>query len=99
VLGIDGAATLGFQARVDDGEVRLGTQIQRRRLGATTSVDLFEASYSSYVKLEFQPLRWMQFVGGIRADVYQSDLRNRCPDCIEQPEGESSATLSTGKPI
>ena len=90
VLGIDSAATIGFQARVDDGEIRLGTQVQRQRLGATTSVDLFEASYSPYLKLEFQPLSWMRFVGGIRADVYQFDVRNRCPDCIEQPEGETS---------
>ena len=48
---------------------------QRQRLGATTSVDLFEASYSPYLKLEFQPLSWMRFVGGIRADVYQFDVR------------------------
>ena len=60
-------------------EVRLGTQRQRQRLGTTTSVDLFEASYSPYLKLEFQPLSWMRFVGGIRADVYQFDVRNRCP--------------------
>jgi outer membrane receptor protein involved in Fe transport len=91
ILGIDSAATIGFQARVDDGQVRLGTQRERERLGTTTSVDLFEASYSPYLKLEFQPLSWMRFVGGVRSDVYQFDVRDRCPDeCAERPEGETS---------
>jgi hypothetical protein len=91
VLGIDSAATIGFQARVDDGEVRLGTQQQRGRLGTTTDSDLFEASYSPYLKLEFQPLSWMRFVGGIRGDAYQFDVRDRCPDdCLERPEGETT---------
>jgi outer membrane receptor protein involved in Fe transport len=71
--------------------VRLGTQRDRERLGTTTSVDLFEASYSPYLKLEFQPLSWMRFVGGVRSDVYQFDVRDRCPDeCAERPEGETS---------
>jgi outer membrane receptor protein involved in Fe transport len=71
--------------------VRLGTQRERERLGTTTSVDLFEASYSPYLKLEFQPLSWMRFVGGVRSDVYQFDVRDRCPDeCAERPEGETS---------
>jgi outer membrane receptor protein involved in Fe transport len=91
VLGIDSAATIGFEARVDDGQVRLGTQRDRERLATTTSIDLFEASYSPYLKLEFQPFSWMRFVGGIRSDVYQFDVRDRCPDdCAERPEGETS---------
>jgi outer membrane receptor protein involved in Fe transport len=97
VLGIDSAATLGFQARVDDGEVRLGRQRQRQRFDTTTSSDLFEASYSPYLKLEFQPYTWMRFVGGLRADVYQFDVQNRCPTCIEQPEGETSANIVNWK--
>jgi hypothetical protein len=50
------------------------------RLGTTTSVELFEASYSPYFKLNFQPLSWMRCAGGIRSGVYQFDVRDRCPD-------------------
>jgi outer membrane receptor protein involved in Fe transport len=98
VLGVESAATLGFQARVDDARVRLGTQRRRQRLGTTVSVDLFEASYSPYLKLEFQPLRWLRVVGGVRADVFQFDVRDRCPAaCSERPEGETSDHIVNGK--
>src|SRR3989449_9247813 len=39
LYGMEGAAKVGVQARVDDGRVRLGTQRQRRADRTTTDVD------------------------------------------------------------
>ncbi len=75
--GMDGAAKIGVQARVDDGRVRLGTQRQRSAIATTTDVDLLETSYSPYLKLDVQPLRWLRFVGGVRGDFFHYDVRDR----------------------
>jgi len=76
-FGMDGAAKLGVQTRVDTGRVRLGTQRQRIRTGTTTNVDLLEASYSPYLKLDLQPLPWLRFVGGVRGDYFHYSVRDR----------------------
>jgi outer membrane receptor protein involved in Fe transport len=74
---MEGAAKIGVQARIDDGHVRLGTQRQRVQTGTTTDVDLLEASYSPYLKLDLQPLAWLRFVGGVRGDYFHYDVRDR----------------------
>jgi outer membrane receptor protein involved in Fe transport len=75
--GWEGSAKIGLQARVDDGRVRLGTQRQRIRNGTTTDVDLLEASYSPYLKLDLQPLKWLRFAGGVRGDSFHYNVRDR----------------------
>jgi len=75
--GMDGSAKIGLQTRIDDGRVRLGAQRQRVSTGTTTDVDLLEASYSPYLKLDLQPLKWLRFVGGVRGDYFHYDVRDR----------------------
>ena len=75
--GMEGSAKVGIQTRIDDGRVRLGTQRQRASTGTTTDVDLLETSYSPYLKLELQPLRWIRFVGGVRGDYFHYNVRDK----------------------
>ena len=93
VAGIAAKVTAGVQTRIDDIHTRLGTQVTRRPLGTTVDSDVYEASYSPYVKLELQPLRWVRLVGGVRADIFTFDVRNRCVDCATQPAGRTSSAL------
>lgn len=93
LMDIDSAATVGVQSRVDNIHARLGTQVKRNPLGTTTDSDILEASYSPFVKLEFQPTLWMRLTGGVRTDVFSFDVRNRCPDCAEQPAGRTTSSL------
>ena len=85
--GMDGTARIGAQARIDDGRVRLGTQRQRLRTGTTTDVDLLEASYSPFLKLDLQPLQWLRFVGGVRGDYFHYNVRDRL-----NPSGPGAVT-------
>ena len=93
VAGIAAKVTAGVQTRIDDIHTRLGTQVKRTPLGMTVDSDVYEASYSPYVKLELQPLRWVRLVGGVRADIFTFDVRNRCVDCATQPAGRTSSAL------
>ena len=93
VFGMPSIGTIGFQTRVDDIRARLGTQVTRNALGTTTDSDILEASYGPYVKAEVQPLSWMRLTGGLRSEVFTFDVRNRCPDCAEQPSGRTTSSI------
>jgi len=93
VLGMGSSATLGIQTRVDNIHTRLGTQVRRAPLGTTTDSDILEASYSPYAKLDVQPTSWMRLAGGLRAEFFTFDVRNRCPDCASQPAGRNDAAV------
>jgi hypothetical protein len=96
--GVASAATLGVQTRFDDAHVRLGTQRRRERLGTTVDADIFEASYSPYLKLEFQPTPWMRLVGGARADFFTFDVKDRCgAGCPQRPNGVTDAVIASTK--
>ncbi len=93
LLGIDGAITGGMQARVDDIHARLGPQVTRTPLGTTVDSDIQEASYAPYLKAELQPVSWLRFAGGVRSEVFTFNVRNRCPDCAEQPAGRTTSGI------
>ena len=93
VLGMSTIGTVGFQTRVDDVHARLGTQTKRAPTGTTTDSDILEASYAPFVKLEVQPTSWMRLTGGLRAETFTFDVRNRCPTCVEQPAGRTSSSI------
>ncbi|MGQ0811207.1 MAG: TonB-dependent receptor [Nitrospiraceae bacterium] len=93
VLGIPSVVTAGVQARVDDIHLRLGPQVTRNSLGTTVDSDVLEASYAPFLKAEVQPARWLRLAGGVRSEVFTFDVRNRCPDCPEQPAGRTSSGL------
>ena len=93
VLGMSTIGTVGFQTRVDDIHARLGTQTKRAPTGTTTDSDILEASYAPFVKLEVQPTSWMRLTGGLRAETFTFDVRNRCPTCVEQPAGRTTSSI------
>jgi hypothetical protein len=98
LFGMPSTVTAGVQVRVDDiPEIRLGTQTKRVRTATTVQSAVNEASYSPYVKLEFQPAPWMRLAGGVRADYFTFDVRNTCPDCVEQPAGRKDSGIVTTK--
>ncbi len=93
VLDMDSAVTVGLQSRVDNIHARLGTQTTRNPLGTTIDSDILEASYAPFVKLELEPTPWMRVTGGLRSELFTFDVRNRCPDCPEQPAGKTTSGL------
>ena len=62
-------------------------------LGTTTDSDILEASYAPYIKAEIQPLPWMRLTGGLRAEMFTFDVRNRCLDCADQPAGRTDSII------
>lgn len=93
LFDMDGAATIGFQTRLDDIHARLGPQALRNPLGTRIDTDISEASYAPFVKVEVQPTPWMRLAGGLRSEVFTFDVRNRCSTCAEQPAGTTSSGL------
>jgi len=93
VLGLPSIGTIGFQTRVDNIHARLGTQTKRTPTGTTTDSDVLEASYAPFVKAEVQPTSWMRLAGGLRAETFTFDVRNRCAACAEQPAGRTSSGI------
>jgi outer membrane receptor protein involved in Fe transport len=93
VLGLPSIGTVGFQTRVDNIHARLGTQTTRMPTGTTTDSDILEASYAPFVKAEVQPTSWMRLAGGLRAETFTFDVRNRCAACVEQPAGRTNSGI------
>ena len=93
VWGVPSIETIGFQTRVDDIHARLGIQTTRMPTGTTTDSDVLEASYAPFVKAEVQPTSWMRLAGGLRAETFTFDVRNRCTTCADQPAGRTSSGI------
>ncbi|HYM89058.1 MAG TPA: TonB-dependent receptor plug domain-containing protein [Nitrospiraceae bacterium] len=93
VWGVPSIGTIGFQTRVDDIHARLGIQTTRMPTGTTTDSDVLEASYAPFVKAEVQPTSWMRLAGGLRAETFTFDVRNRCTTCADQPAGRTSSGI------
>lgn len=98
LLDQEGILTAGLQTRFDKIRVRLGTQQKRSSLALTQESDIFEASYSPYLKLDLQFLPWMRFVGGGRVDVFTYNVNDRCgTGCPVRPNGTASDAIASGK--
>lgn len=93
VWGMPSIGTIGFQTRVDDIHTGLGTQRMRAPTGVTTDSDILEASYAPFVKAELQPASWLRLAGGLRAEAFTFDVRNRCGTCAEQPAGRKQSGI------
>ena len=93
VFGLPSIGTIGVQTRVDNIHARLGTQTTRAPTGTTTDSDILEASYAPFVKAEVQPTSWMRLAGGLRAETFTFDVRNRCETCSEQPAGRKNSGI------
>ncbi|MEM7412843.1 MAG: TonB-dependent receptor [Myxococcota bacterium] len=68
---------LGFEWRLDDADVRLGTQTRRQRTGFSNDDEIVEATLAPYVQLEFSPLPWIDWVGGLRYETLLFDVESR----------------------
>ncbi len=98
LLDQEGIITAGLQTRFDKVRVRLGTQHKREALAITQESDLFEASYSPYLKLDLQFRPWLRFVGGGRVDVFTYNVDDRCgTGCSVRPNGTASDAIASGK--
>ncbi len=93
LLDMEATTTLGLQTRVDDIHARLAPQVKRTPTGVMTDSDIFEASYSPFVKTEVQVARWLRVAGGLRGETFTFDVRNRCPTCTQQPAGLKTASM------
>ena len=93
VWGVPSVGTIGFQSRMDDIHVRLGTHTTRTLTGTTVDSDIVEASYAPFVKAEMQPASWLRVVGGLRGETFTFNVRNRCATCAEQPAGRTSSGI------
>lgn len=94
----EGILTAGLQTRFDKIRVRLGTQQKRSSLAITQESDIFEASYSPYLKMDLQFRPWLRFVGGGRLDVFTYNVNDRCgTDCSVRPNGTASDSITSGK--
>ncbi|HNP29483.1 MAG TPA: TonB-dependent receptor plug domain-containing protein [Nitrospirales bacterium] len=94
----EGILTGGLQTRFDQIQVRLGTQQKRASLAITQESDIFESSFSPYLKVDLQFLPWMRFVGGGRIDVFTYHVKDRCgTDCLVRPNGTTSDAIASGK--
>ena len=96
--GLPSSATAGVQTRIDEiADIRLGSHARQIPTGTTVQSAVTEASYSPYVKAEIQPVSWMRLAGGLRADFFTFDVRNRCGTCTQRPEGHASSALLNPK--
>lgn len=93
ILGLPVTGTVGFQTRIDDAHVKLGTQTRRTPTGTTIDSNAFTVSYSPFVKAEVHPLSWLRFSGGVRGEFFTFDVNNRCTTCAEQPNGRRDSGL------
>jgi outer membrane receptor protein involved in Fe transport len=66
--------TGGLDTRTDLARVRLGTARRRERLATTQHVDIYEASYGAYVRLEAPLAEKVRTVIGGRGDYYHYDV-------------------------
>lgn len=98
LFGMAASATIAAQARIDDAQIRLANQHQRILLSTTVNSAIHEASYSPYLKVEFQPTSWMRLVGGARADFFTFNVGDRCDaSCVQHTSGKAAAMITTTK--
>jgi outer membrane receptor protein involved in Fe transport len=76
-LGVPLTSTAGLQYRIDTPRVLLASQVDRRRLSITQDVDIWEQSFSPFVKFDANPFPWLRIVTGARGDIFRYDTHDR----------------------
>ena len=66
----------GFEWRVDDARVRLGTQTARQTREITNDDDVLSTSLAPYAQLDLSPLPWIDVVGGLRYETFLFDVES-----------------------
>jgi len=97
MAGVPVLAMAGVQYRVDRSRVILAHQADRRLLERTQDVSFVEQSFSPMVRLDLDPLPWLRFVTGARADIFHYDVRNNLGGSAERLEGNQTRTVPSVK--
>ena len=80
----------GFEWRIDDARVRLGTQTARQTTDVTNDDDVRTTSLAPYLQLELAPLPWVDVVGGLRQETFLFDVDSNLAGA---PDGDGSDDL------
>ena len=90
-------STGGFQFRMDRPRVVLSHVADRHLLERTQDVNVFETSYSPYVKFDLTPFPWLRFMTGARGDVFYYDVHNNLTGVPDQPDGSVVRAIPSAK--
>src|SRR5262245_37276373 len=96
-LGIPLKSAAGFQFRSDLVRVVLANVKDRNLLARTQDVDIFETSYSPYVKFDAAPLPWLRLVTGARGDIFNFNVSNNLSGVPDQPAGSTTRAIPSAK--
>jgi outer membrane receptor protein involved in Fe transport len=82
---------------MDRPHVVLSHVADRHLLERTQDVNIFETSYSPFVKLDVSPFPWLRFNTGARGDVFSYDVRNNLTGRADQPHGTAIRAIPSAK--
>ena len=60
-------------------------------------MNIFETSYSPFVKFDLTPAPWVRFITGARGDIFNFNVTNNLPDVPDQPDGSATKALPSAK--
>ena len=66
-------------------------------LDRTQDVNIFETSYSPFVKFDSRPLPWLRFVTGARGDIFNFNVHNNLIGVPDQPDGSATRAIPSAK--
>jgi hypothetical protein len=97
VLGAPLTTTAGFQFRLDRPRIVNTHSADRHMLQITEDVNIFETSYSPFLRFETSPFPWARIVTGARGDVFNWNVTNNLPDVPDQPNGSVTKAIPSAK--
>src|SRR5262252_5214859 len=97
VLGRELTTTAGFQFRLDRPRIVKANSVDRHLLQITQDVNIFETSYSPFLKFETSPWPWLRVITGARGDVFNFNVKNNLPDLPDQPNGSTTKAIPSAK--
>ncbi|HYB42421.1 MAG TPA: TonB-dependent receptor plug domain-containing protein [Candidatus Methylomirabilis sp.] len=97
VLGVPVTTTGGFQFRLDRPRVVLANTADRHLLQTTQDVNIFETSYSPFLKFDVALAPWARVVTGARGDVFNFNVTNNLTGVPNQPDGSATRAIPSAK--
>ncbi len=98
LFGAPLVTTAGFQFRLDRPRDR---PRQHRRPApppnAPQDVNIFETSYSPFVRFDLTPLPWLRYITGARGDIFNFNVRNNLVGVPDQPNGSATKAIPSAK--
>jgi len=97
VLGAPLTTTAGFQFRLDRPRIVNANTADRHLLLTTQDVNIFETSYSPFLKFEAVPFPWLRIITGARGDVFYFNVHNNLSGAPGQPNGSATKAIPSAK--